>query len=38
MNGLAGCDAVQVDIEVLTTTREGGVIWSFKFDTHQGEY
>jgi hypothetical protein len=27
MNRLIDCDAMQIDIEVLTTTREGGVIW-----------
>jgi hypothetical protein len=37
MNGLIACDAMEIDIEVLTTTREGGVIGSFEIDLHQGQ-
>ena len=28
---------MQINVEVLTTPREGGVIGSFEIDTHQGE-
>ncbi len=38
MNRLIDCDAMQIDIEILTTTREGGVIWGFEIDAHQGQY
>ena len=29
---------MQIDIEVLTTTRHGGVIWGFKSQLHQRKY
>ena len=35
MNGIIDCSAMQIDIEILTTTGEGGVIWGFEIDTHQ---
>jgi hypothetical protein len=34
MDGLVGRDEMEIDIEVLTTPREGGVVGSFEIDTH----
>ena len=35
MHGLIDRNMMKIDIEVLTTTRERGVIWGFEIDTHQ---
>ncbi len=36
--GPLGRDEMKIDIEVLTTPREGGVVGSFAIDTHQRQY
>jgi len=35
MNWFIACNALKINIEVLTATREGGVIWGFQIGTHQ---
>jgi hypothetical protein len=35
MDGLVEWGEMEIDIELLTTPREGGVVGSFKIDTHQ---
>ena len=35
MNRFSDCDAMQVNVEFLTTKREGGVIWGFEIVGHQ---
>ena len=35
VNGLIDCDVMQINIEVLATMRESGVIRGFKINAHQ---
>jgi len=37
MDGLVGRTQVELDIEVLTTPRERGVVGRFEVDVHQGQ-